>query len=188
MKFDLRTRLFGSQNLVSGFTNRSVIKSIQYVTSGSMTNLATATATIVAVNPNHAVVMSLGQGAGMVNDNSRKDVAKVTLTNATTVTFDRDLLGNDACVLYGVVFEFVPGIIHRLQQASVTGTSGTATITAVDVNKTLLIPRGRTSTSASAGATSSIHGEATLTNSTTLTNEAGIAATLTTHYTVVEFF
>jgi Zn-dependent alcohol dehydrogenase len=68
----------------------SVIKSVQYGTVALADSATSGTATISSVDANKAVVHFLGVStdSNMV-DNQRRWLARVTLTNATTVTASR---------------------------------------------------------------------------------------------------
>lgn len=83
--------------------NESPIQSVQYGTMTIAANVASGTATITSVNTAKAVVIYLGLRTSATSDNTW---AKITLTNATTVTADRQgSPANDEVVGF-VVVEF----------------------------------------------------------------------------------
>lgn len=85
------------------------------------------------------------------------------------------------------------GVLNRIQAGTLTiagnQSSGTATITAVDVSNTLLVPGGYSLNDA-ATTNDAVYVRLTLTNSTTLTatrGKAGGSGVATVPYTVLEF-
>ena len=194
----------GMGGLVSLWGQSSLIRSMQY---GSVSFLAAnaPTATITAVDVANSVVLRLGYSSDgtTVNPQYSAFASTVVLTNSTTVT------GNLSVGSYGVnnvesfvVIEFAPGIVRSIQVGtfSITGTgypnitTGTATVTAVNVAKAMLLHGGSIYNYPGSGAGWSDYeaqpGRITLTNSTTITG-TGLAANtyvLTPKFTLLEFY
>ena len=122
----------------------AAINSIQMGTILIEDEALTNTATIDSVDTANAVVFSLGIAAS--SSNIWLALAMVTLTNATTVTASRGGgLNTYSTTISFCVIEFSSGI-EGVQNAdiaiSAAETSHDATITEVDTDKTLLLPRG----------------------------------------------
>lgn len=150
----------------------SLVTSVQYGSiAGFGTSSLTATATISAVDTSRAFVVWLGSNNGGVDDFSL--LARVTLTNSTTVTGTRERQdGANGSTVNFVVVEMLPGIIRSMQvvYGSLLSTSTpTASITAVNTAKSVLLPVGRVQTSAGGAVSYTAMPYCTLTNSTTVT-------------------
>jgi hypothetical protein len=170
--------------MVSLWGASSLIKSVQSgeIVIPSASNVVTATITSVATE--NAVLIF----GGIVNNNGaaspQSSQCSVVLTNATTVTGQLDAVGvSDAYVRYAVV-ELVPGVIRSVQRGTLTltGTSGTATITQVDTAKCLTIWTGCRVTSA----LDTLLTNVALTNGTTVTGSRGGTAGGAQSYAVYE--
>lgn len=134
------------------------------------------TATITAVDTANTVLVMLGQSSNSSASDIRDSFARITLTNATTVTANRTS-GVDAAASITVSFEvreYFPGVYRSIQRATITNSGGTATINAVDTSKSEVTLLGHSS-----GASSSIDGilqslpRIALTNATTVTATSG---------------
>lgn len=115
------------------------------------------------------------------------------LTNATTVTATRNSGGspsNTVVVSYEVI-EFMPGVIKRIQVGTATiadtATSGTATVSSVNTNKTQLESNGWIDADA-AGLKQNMFADIRLTNATTITaTRQGTTGALTVAFTLLEY-
>ena len=182
--------------LPSGLVVPSLIRRVQ---TGAVTvNAASAsgTATITAVNVTSAFLVALGvtttyAGSGTGDDRVSESQPRLELTNSTTVTATRDAGTNGTLTMGFVVLEFVPGVIRSLQRGTISlvnVASNTATITAVNVNKSIVVP-GYWSLTVQSSDNVVFH-RVELTNSTTVTayrDTAGVI-TATVPYQVIEFF
>lgn len=188
-----RTGPLGGSGMVGLWGAASVVRSVQY---GSITIAAgatTNTATIAAVNTANSVCMFLGVTSSSLSDGQTDPsiyFTRVALTNATTVTATKATTD----VTYGkivnfCVIEFAPGVTRQIQSGvvSFTGTTGTATIVAVDVNKTWLVYGGST-TSYPAASMNTYGVRLSLTNATTVTGDTSSSQTYTAAFMAVEFF
>jgi len=186
-----RTRLTGDRSdaRVSQWLKPNGIKAVQSFTI-DLTGATTATATIAAVSTANSFVIYLGSTSALATAVNR-DIGRLALTNSTTVTGTQDVGHGADPLISGMVVECWPGLIKSVQQGTVTlaaGISGTATITAVVVAKTLLLYQGFSGPIGDL----SPHAQATaivqLTNATTVTLTAGAATNMTGGFTVVEFY
>tara|TARA_R110000824_G_scaffold299275_1_gene487402 strand:- start:46 stop:579 length:534 start_codon:yes stop_codon:yes gene_type:complete len=104
-----------------------------------------ATATITAVDPNRSVVMNLGNDSVAANSGQRPQRAftNVTLTDATTVTAAREATSGTIILSY-VVVQYETGTISvQRGELVVNGaTSNTASINAVDMARSYIVPGG----------------------------------------------
>lgn len=179
----------GMAGMVGLWGASSLIKSIQRgtisITSGATSN----TATIAAVDPNNTRIVFLNtippSGGG-----TETNACRVALTNSTTVTaFVNSTGASDRIVGYEVI-EYLPGVIKSVQRgtlATSAAASGTATITAVDMNKATLDHLGYTMTT-SANVSTDGWFKLILTDSTTVTGNGLSAYTRTAGYQVIEWF
>ena len=103
------------------------------------------TATITAVDPNRSVVMNLGNDSVAANSGQRPQRAftNVTLTDATTVTAAREATSGTIILSY-VVIQYETGTISvQRGEIIVNGaTSNTASINAVDMARSYIVPGG----------------------------------------------
>lgn len=165
-----------------------VVKSVQR---GEITiNAAVSnTDTITAVVPENAVCFYLGHTTNDVGVTRPVTTARVTLTDATTVTATNGLNSGIQIVSYEVV-EYMPGVLKSVQRDTISlggATSATDTITAVDPLKSFVVFGGFTISSFTAN--NDAYPRIVLTNATTVT--ATVAATggsPVVQYTVVEWF
>ncbi len=174
-----RTRLLGPgwTARVSQWQNRSLVKSIQRgVTAGS------AASTINAVVMANSRLRYLGHQNN--NDTQDIDYALITFTNSTTITPSTNTAGGLVGVSFEVI-EYWPGVIKSIQRGTISKNT-TATITAVDVNKSELDYLGGTTTDASLGDFGHVY--LNLTNSTTVTSSPSPAAVVLSGFQVVEWF
>lgn len=162
----------GLSSRVSQWKARGFIKSVQTGSVVIANGALTATATLAAVDPANSFVLFAGQafnnGADVI---SSRFQGYLTLTNATTVTATR-MDANAQLTVNFTVVEYVPGVMKSVQAFTITVGAGlltaTATVTEVDVSKTLLV-FGGTNTSEPNGHGAHFCARLTLTNSTTVT-------------------
>lgn len=175
------------------FGKLPVVKSVQH---GSITLNATETsdtAAITSVDTTNSMILYLSAMRDGIPDTNWDDImSKVELTNATTVTASRIGPALLSYVKFCVV-EFYPGLVKSNQSGTIaiTGTSNTATITAVDTAKSICVYLGNTSTTASSAIQyiNSALVRVTLTNTTTVTGTRdGSDDAATVGYQVVEFY
>lgn len=168
----------GGSGVVGLWGASSLIKSIQTVGVSVGASAATATATITAVNPNHTILLRESwYGNFGVGNSPGASLSDLTLTNATTVTATVYTTGTGTDSFQrGYVVEFMPGVLKSAQYGNITiassAASATATITAVNTAKALLLFCGHTSTASGAYSATDIKDLSAymdLTNSTTVT-------------------
>ena len=120
------------------------IKSVQQSTIAIGGSNTSATATITAVDTTRAFVVHLGQTHSTNNTNFNYNQGRLDLTNATTVTAQKDSGSNPTLTVGFAVLEFRAGIIKSIQQITAltilaANTTQDATITAVDDTASLLV-------------------------------------------------
>jgi hypothetical protein len=119
------------------------IKSVQQGTISITGANNSATATINAVNTARAFVMHQGQNHSVHHADFNYNQGRVSLTNSTTVTANKDGTANPNLIVGYVVVEFNAYIVKSIQQLAITiaasSTTGDATISAVNDTSTLLI-------------------------------------------------
>lgn len=161
---------------------------IVYFKQGTITLNAVASNTdaIAVTDPNNAILFAFGHSYNAAAVDESAIFCRLALTSATVVTASRTTADANICVVSYLVIEFAPGVIRSIQRNTVAGGSTTA-ITAVDLNKTTLVPLGMTINADSADLR--CVGYISLTNSTTVTGTyvAG-AATPTMGFQAVEFY
>jgi len=171
-----------------------VIKKVQH---GTITLDGTsATDTIDTVVTANSLLMFLGQ-TNAENDSWEEFLARIELTNSTTVTAyrDTDEADHDPVIKYCVV-EFMPGIIKSNQSGTITitepDTSDTAIINSVNKDKSFVSWLGRATTDTGTTVYRGRFGMANveLTNATTVTatRHDGYAYASILAYQVVEFY
>lgn len=132
----------GMAGMVSLWGAPSLIKSIQR---GTVTFSGTSTtATISAVIPENAYVANLGIKSGTAGQFGGEYFTRISLTNATTLTFlTNTATGTNRVVSYEVV-EFMPGVIKSKQTGSTTSTGATTNqaVTEVNLNRAFLVHAG----------------------------------------------
>jgi hypothetical protein len=157
---------------IAQWRQRGLIVSIQRG-SISLNNLTSATATITAVNLANAILVFGGVQAAAGSGDQSVAACKIVLTNATTVTATVTTANANTRNVEYQVIEFVPGVIKSIQAGTITvsgaATSNTATVTAVDTAKSILLPLGMTTTYVGAMSDASINHRMSLTNATTVT-------------------
>lgn len=160
---------------------------MQYGTASIASAAGSGTATITAVDTANATVVFLGFSED-TNTDPGNFFPRVSLTNATTVTATRSATPVPAVVLSFVVIEWAPGILRSIQTGTIAlaAVSTTATITAVDTTKTLLIFNNA---QASTGQSDALFSRLTLTNGTTITATRNTNfSSITAAYVALEFF
>lgn len=186
-------RLTGSplSSTVANWGRRGIVKSIQR---GIITlnNVTSNTATVTAVDPNNAVLTCLGWTSAGTGTDQRLSSMAVVLTNSTTVTATVNGAEAVAHILSYELLEYVPGVIKSIQRGTVTcsaAASATATITAIDTTKAVVIWAGFTTDDGTAMQANLVYGRLVLTNATTVTfSRPGSAGVATVPFTVVEYY
>lgn len=134
----------------------------------TVTGTLTATATIPAVDLTRASVAILGLSTTDTTGDLNRHFTRIELTNATTVTITRaDATTTD--VISYEVRQYAMGVFRSIQRGTISlgGTSVTATITAVDPNKSEVDCLGQTTTETADWSTAVAR--VALTNGTTVT-------------------
>lgn len=145
----------GMGGMVSLSGASSLIQSAQKATLDCGASALTGTATITAVNVNNTILLRESVYSNFttaIAGNATK--ARVTLTNATTLTATtQSISGTDVNQIVYVI-EFVPGVLKSVQYGTVlcsnAASSGTTTITQVTINKSLLLFLGDSTDAAGA--------------------------------------
>lgn len=170
----------------------AAIQSIQYGSISIGSGITTNTATISSVITTNSACLFLGQTYDLNATNNSKEWGTVVLTNATTVTANRDVSGINTLVIYFVVVEWASGVLNSsTQQYSVantaSSTTGTTTISSVTTGQTALFFGGMSTTAS--GSDGKDFGSVVLTNATTITLSRTNTSldTTTMKGTVVEF-
>jgi hypothetical protein len=184
-----RTGALGGSGMVGLWGASSLIKSIQTGSVAIGSASASNTATITAVDMAHSALLHLGSTDNNAAANSRAALCRLSFTNSTTITGTRDLTGVADTTVKFLVLEFLPGVVRSNQSGTIAMTSvstNTATITQVNMNKSLLINLGYVV----AGNDDNLWSYVGWTNGTTVrADRYATAATLTTvGFQVVEFF
>lgn len=176
----------------TGGGKKSVIKSIQRGTISIPINYSSGDATISSVDLNSAVIICNGSRGGLSSSTDaalNRVMARLSLTNSTTLNAKAyTTASSNATVVSYMVVEF--DNVKSVQRGSISISSGataSATITAVDLNKSLLLPSGFSTDAATNSQRALFTLE--LTNSTTITAQrAGTAASSAIiNYSLVEF-
>ena len=176
------------------FGRNPLIKSIQYgdVRISGIENGNTAT--INAVVLENSILLQNGQTcSGSGSYAMRSDFVMYELTDETTVTATREHSGSDTNVIAQFcIVEFHTGVLKSNQSGTIdltSATTNTATITAVDTNKTMILWLGTTNSDIYEEARKA-HANLVLTNSTTITATRIIADSSAhfTSYQAVEFY
>lgn len=160
------------------------IRSVQRGTI-SITEATSATATIAAVNTANTELIHVGQDYSTSSTDPRVAMARLELTNATTVTATVNTSpGAQVTVVSYEVIEYETGVIKRVQRGTITG-AATATITAVDTTKSKLSMLGWTTTNTASDMVN--NPKMVLTDATTVTQSGGVVTNITGAYQVIEF-
>ena len=190
----------GSSGVVANWGGSSFVRSVQsgLITLGN--SVASATATITAVDTNVSIALwNGGYGNQNTGNPTSSTFAIVTLTNGTTVTAARGSTSgaNTLYVPYQVI-EFAPGVLRSLQVGTVVMGNGqytnTGTITSVNTNRSIVLYRGWSTDDTTTGTTPwdfQIWGvRQSLTDATTVTVNRYLSSTynVTVAHNVVEFF
>ena len=184
----------GMGGMVSLWGASSLVDSVQEGTitigAASLTN----TATISAVDTSRSILVQRGATGSYSGSVTYEGQAWLAFTNGTTVTATRyNNSGYTVAVSYAVI-QFAPGVIKSVQrgtyQTAASGTTATATITAVNTSKSFVMDLGQYSTSYRY--ISDYLGYQNLTNATTVTGTRGMGGSVELimfwAYQVVEFF
>lgn len=188
-----RSRVVDGSGLSSVVSRaRGVVKSIQRGT--ILVSAATsATATIVAVNPNNTILNFLGASSTTITANTERAAARIDLTDSVTVTATK-VSGTDAITVSFEVVEYCPGIIKTPQRGTITlasVASNTGAIVGVNLSKTNLVSLGLTMDAIAAATTQPdcMQAKTVLTNSTTITaSRNNTVGTLVIGYQIVEYY
>lgn len=178
----------GGAGMVGLWGASSLIESVQTGTI-TWTSGASNTATISAVDPSRSAVFLLGSTTLYSGSVPYECQAWVQITNATTVTASVYATSSYQRWVGYVVIQFAPGVIRRIQTGSITltaATSNTATISEVNLNRSLLTNAGYYSTSYRY--TSDYMGYFSMTNSTTVTLTRAVGdLNMYGYFQIVEF-
>ena len=183
----------GGAGMVGLWGASSLVRSMQ---AGTMTASypTNATGTITAVDTANSIVFLLGLTQSNANTNYAVVAGGIELTNSTTVTGYQSPSGGVDMVFSFVVVEFHPGIVKSLQAGTIAvgaNASATATVTAVNTAKSMLVWRGFKMSTVAAPNTDSWATKCVLTNSTTVTANritADANNNITAYFGLVEFF
>lgn len=149
---------------------------------------SSAAVTIDIVDPDYTVVFLNGVRVTHTSDSPDRIYARVTLTDATTVTINRGGTGN-ALTAEVTIIEFSSSWVESVTQGTIsitTGTSNTATISEVDTTRSAVIFQGYSTTETSFGGF--VSANVALTNSTTVTaTMANAGSDDIVGYTVIQF-
>lgn len=132
-----------SVNITVPAASGAAINSIQSGVFQIPADQVSGTEAISEVDPTKAVLIFLGSKSN--NGNVSTDAASIELTNGTTITARRyTSSGGDVNVSY-MVLEFTSGAAVQRGMIEIAGDTNTdtATITAVDLAKTVIIPGGQ---------------------------------------------
>lgn len=164
---------------------RPLIKSVQRGTI-LITGATSNTATITSVDTANAELVFLGCDYSNSSTNPAITMARVELTNATTVTayVNTSPGAQEVRVSYEVI-EYFPGVLKSAQRGTITGAS-TATITSVDTAKSKLSFLGWTTSNTTSDMVN--NPKMVLTNATTVTQSGGVVTNITGGWQVLEFY
>ena len=180
----------GMGGMVSLWGASSLIKSVQRGTFDLGAPAVTSgTATIAAVDLANSIITHTGKDYGGSSATVYEIVTRLELTNTTTVTFYINNAIAAGRILGYEVIEFRPGVLKSSQRGTISAAaaSATASITEVDVNKSLVFNLGHTSNFTTYQANTTFVRMA-LTNGTTVTEFEGGSIQVTVGYQVAEFF
>lgn len=185
----------GGGSAVSG-----IISSIQQVEFTIASAATTGTATITSVDTSRSVVFfSNGVFGGLRQTDTANTpdvtMARIELTNATTVTATRNTADTFAITVICTVVEYTADAIDSVQQGTVqiTGANltNTATITSVNTSRSVVLYNGATSDNTASARQAVAWQELSLTNATTVTGTRGNAGsapqTSDANFVVIEF-
>jgi len=182
----------GMGGMVGLWGASSLIKSIQRGSISIGPGVDNSTTTISSVDMANTTLAWLGSIYNGGADVSQQNyLGRITLTNATTITAQRQALSNTITIGYEVV-EYLPGAMKSIQRGTATMTntftSGTATVTGVNTAKSFFV-FGGVQAQPNTGYGIDTTARVTLTNGTTVTfDRAGTANFLTTSFHLIEMF
>ena len=181
------TAVLGGAGMVALWGASSLIKSVQRGTM-NLNAVSSNTATITAVNTANSVVRWLGTSTASTDTRYAISAGALTLTNATTVTFQRGGSTDSMFISYEVT-EYNPGVIKSIQTGrAVVNNSLAVTVTEVNPAKSELTWRG------SEGTLNPYRSDyewaySVLTNGTTITVSQGyVGGAFPYSWQLVEFF
>lgn len=168
----------------------SMVNSVQAGTIAFNTSQTSNTATITSVNTSYATVLWLGAITDYTSNSANTVLSSVQLTNATTVTANRNTAGGTNMTVGYMVVEFQAAVIQSIQPRAVTlatnATSSTDTISSVSTGNTLLLHNGSTAVSAN-WANAFYYTSLAGSTSVTLARTGTSSTSRTIYYTVLEF-
>lgn len=172
------------------FQGAALNQNTQFVSKTWTDSATSTTQTITSVSAANTMVI----WAGSENHNTltfASDQNWVTLTNATTLTYNVGAAGGDSTTTNVWVVEFVSGVLSQSAQrgsiALAAATSNTATITSASTTLTLVNMPGWTSPTQAATNLDKIIPKVTQTNTTTLTATLNTAGAATVSYEALTF-
>lgn len=134
----------GSSGVIAQWGASSLIKSVQRGTTAITSGNTATNTTITAVDTKNCIVSFIGCMFGSNNIAWDSATARVQLTSSTNIQAVRQNSGGAGQITLGwEVIEFIPGVIKSIQVSSVTS-NGSATITAVNIARSLLTYQGWT--------------------------------------------
>lgn len=165
-----------ANRLLTSASRAGIIKSIQQVAVTINNASSSGTATISSVDTSKTLLIWDGRvsaDSGVANPQSDSYDARITLTNATTLTANRFSTSNNVTI-YVTVVEFKTAAVTSVQYGTITvssGTSNTAAISSVTTSRALCVYLGHHRTTSLGGGNSIPQSEyaVELTNSTTVT-------------------
>lgn len=172
--------------------NSSLVVSIQPISITIANSATSGTATITSVNTSNAVLFYNGQSNNAATSSPDVGMARIDLTNATTVTATRQSQnGSDTITIKGTVVEFSSAAIQSIQAGTITigsgNTSNTATITSITTANAFVIYLGVSGTSTTANTGPRYQTRLTITDATTVTASRNTGTdAVTVGYMVVE--
>lgn len=148
------------------------------------------TATITSVDTSVSLIYYSGVSSASAGSAELDHVlTRVVLTDGTTVTANRAVALAAITTVGFTVVEYDSSIINSIQAGTITlsgATSGTDTITSVDLSKSFVVFGGNEATSTSEVGRAFVR--LTLTNATTVTANKGQSnGSATVNYVVIEF-
>lgn len=180
----------GGAGMVGSWNASSLIASVQRGTFSFGTSDTTINTTINPVDASRAIAIFTGTTNGGVD--AQGLLPRIQLTSNTNVQAVRGYQdGSNGATAPWQVIEFIPGVIKSIQISNIYYISGstTATITAVNTSKSVVMSTGYSRASAGSGTPSYAYQPYfILTNSTTVTGGIGAAADITQLFTVLEFY
>jgi hypothetical protein len=180
---------------VAQFGIRSMVRSVQRGTIAFTSADTTKTATITTVDTANTLLTFVGNKtdyAGGGTGNYNPAFCRLALTNATTITSDRQSSTDTATVSYEVI-EFWPGVLKQVQRGSINSPAGNATVSttvsASALAKSSLTYLGITCTTGTNPAQTL--NNLALTNTTTVTQnrgDSGGSSATVVNYQLAEFY